>query len=294
MSAKAIVACGFLLAVSAAAAHGKAPHSHHGTADHEVWTTYPLIEETSAPMRNRAVFAVRNLLADTAQIYPPTGAGQFPEAFAVRGSDQPYTAPLERRRFVLNPAGRGNYYWVTARAETANEVRVASSVRYFTNPGPAPTAMLARAKSELEIVPAPLPREHWHYREGETWNFLLRFQGRPLAHAPVWLHSEHGSMKLFESDAQGVAEVTFPRDLPQTESGAAGGHHAQQKAGFVLVAEHQGAGTYYLTAFNYSYAPAAMRGKSLMAGLGFMLLGGLLATPLLRRSGDKEKGTHHV
>ena len=58
---------------------------------------------------------------------------------------------------------------------------MASTVWYASNPGPAPSEWLARVRSELEIVPDPLPREHAHYRESEKWRFIVRYAGQPLA-----------------------------------------------------------------------------------------------------------------
>lgn len=296
MVAKVILASCMLLAMAGGVAYGGEGHNrhagqaHHPAADEvQPWTTYPLIEETSASMRNRAVFAVRNLSALRVQVYPPTGRGKFPESFAVQGGDAPYESLLHKGRFALTPGRKGNYHWITARAEVNGEVRVASSVRYFSNPGPAPTAMLAQAKHELEIVPMPLPREHWHYREGERWKFLVRFQGRPLADASLRLVTEQGSRIQFVADRNGIAEVTIPQDIPLPTGGVHAGHHARQKAGFVLVAAHEKAQRHYVTTFNYYYIPSAMRDRSLMAGTIFMLLGGLLATPLLSRAGRGKK-----
>ncbi len=296
MGTRIILVWALLLGISSAAfahGHGHAGHPPEAARKTPAWTDYPLIEEASAAMRNRAVLAVRNHPAETVRVFPPTGVGKFPDGFAIRGGEAPYDASLQRGRFALTAEGRGNYYWISARTASPSAVIVAGTVRYFSNPGPAATAMLEIVKSELEIVPAPLPREHWQYREGEIWQFNLRLHGRPLANTALWFVSEHGARKRFMSDAQGHVRVTFPEDIPTTQAARTGGHHQRQKARFVLVAEHRDAGRRYLTAFNYSYAPSAMRGKSLMAGLGFMLLGGVLATPLLRRpkTGKKEQ-TH--
>lgn len=296
MNARTLLAWA-LLGVSSAAfsdVHDHAGHRSATTQATQAWTDYPLIEESSAGMRNRVVLAVRNLAVEAVRIYPPTGPGKFPDSFAVRGSDAPYEVSLQRGRFALAPEGRGNYYWIAARAESPDTVTVAGTVRYFSNPGPAPATMLEVAKSELEIVPEPLPREHWQYREGETWTFNLRFHGRPLTNAPIWFIGEHGARHRYMSDAQGRVRVTFPEDIPTTQNARTGGHHQRQKSRFVLVAEHHDAGRRHLTAFNYSYAPSAMRGKSLMAGMGFMLLGGMLATPLLRRPKTEKKEHIHV
>ena len=63
---------------------------------------------------------------------------------------------------------------------------------------------------------------------------------------------------------------------------------------FLLVAEHLDGGKRYLTTFNYAYAPSPLHGKSLLAGAGFMLLGGLLATPLLRKPRRRNEERTHV
>lgn len=180
----------------------------------------------------------------------------------------------------------GNYHWVMARSEKDGEVRVASTVVYFSNPGGAPTAMLALPKNELEIVPAPLPREHGVYRESEKWNFLVRFDGAPLADQPVTMETEFGSRSTLVSDKQGRVVVLFPRDFKAGERTAprAGGHAmGPRPAGFVLTAERDDGGRHYLTAFNYGYTRDADRGKSLAWGAAFGLLGMVAATPLLRR-----------
>lgn len=297
MNAHILLAGVLLATASAALAHG---HGHTGHPSETArgaplaWTTSPLIEESSAGMRNRTVIVVRNLPVETVRVYPPTGAGKFPDSFAVHGRETPYDAPLHRSRFALVPEGRGNYYWIMARAESPTTVTIAGTVRYFSNPGPAPTAMLGVAKSELEIVPEPLPREHWQYREGEIWPFNLRFRGHPLTNTPVWFIGEHGARHRFLSDSQGTVRITFPEDIPVAPGTRTRGHHERPKARFVLVAEHHDAGRRYLTAFNYSYTASAMRGRSLMAGVGFMLLGGILATPLLRRQKTPEKEKSHA
>lgn len=296
MIVRAMIAGCMLLVTMDVAAHGGEEHERHSVQAHhpaagkvQAWTQYPLIEETSSYMRNQAVFAVRNMPALSVRIYPPTGRGTFPEGIAVRGGDSSYEALLHQGHFALIPGQKGNYHWITARAEDEVEVRVASSARYFSNPGPAPTEMLAQTKHELEIVPMPLPREHWHYREGEKWNFLVRFHGLPLAETHLRLVTEHGSRLEFATDRNGLAEVTIPADLPSPTKNTQAGHHGRQKAGFVLVAEHDEAKRHYVTTFNYYYIPSAMRGKSLMTGAIFMGLGGLLATPLLRRTRHEKK-----
>jgi peroxiredoxin len=210
---------------------------------------------------------------------------------------------LEDKRKIAVPVGPegariepaapklGNYHWVVARSEKDDEVRVASTVSYFSNPGKSPTALLAEPKHELEIVPAPLPREHGSYRESEKWTFLVRMSGAPLANQPVTLETQFGSRSTFVSDAQGRVVVLFPRDFkPAVQAPREGGGEMMgpRRAAFVLAADREADGKRYLTAFNYTYSPDGDRDRSLAWGAAFGLIGMVAAVPLLRRRPTKE------
>ncbi len=211
--------------------------------------------------------------------------------------------PAERRRvaYPVGPEGArieaaapmaGNYHWLIARQESDNEVRVASSAWYFSNPGAAPTELLKESRHELEIVPQPLPREHGSYRESEKWRFLVRWQGQPLANQPLTLETEFGSRSRYVTDAAGVATVLFPRDFSPVAEGAGQEGHGPRRAKFVLATERLGEadGRRYLTAFNYTYSADPDRERSLAWGAAFGLLGMVAATPLLRRRAAKPNG----
>jgi hypothetical protein len=150
--------------------------------------------------------------------------------------------------------------------------------------------MLAQSIMPLEILPVDLPREHRHYRAGETWSFVLRRDGQPLADHPLLFESAQGSRTTLHSDARGRVALTFPDDFPELEAGDEhGGHRGGPRSAFVLSASWQYAdGRELLTAFNYEYRPGAYAGKSLWLGGGFALLGMLAATPLLRRRKPRE------
>lgn len=207
--------------------------------------------------------------------------------------------PDERRRvaYPVGPDGVkiesvapkiGNYHWVVARQEGDTDVRIASTVWYFSNPGPAPTEMLKQTKHELEIVPFPLPREHSTYREAEKREFLVRWNGAPLAGKTLTLETEFGSRSSYVTDARGIATVLFPRDI--RESKGRGGEESMmgpQRGKFVLGTEHEADGKRYLTAFNYTYSPDPARTRSLVWGAAFGVLGMVAALPLLRRRAVK-------
>lgn len=253
---------------------GLAQHHAPGSRDGSTWTQQPLIQ-VLPDRQDRGLTRLRLSGLESGQIsvYQPDGE--------VR------TLALEHGGAELRAGATGNYHWLQAREESPEQVRVASSVRYFGNPGPAPTAMLAQPKSELEIVPQPLPREHWQYRSGDTWDFLIRFQGRPLPQAKLHFTSSNGSHQLIESNAAGKASLAFPDDWPKAAEAADG--HRRPMAPFVLVVEHSDAGRHYQTSFNASYSLDPMTGRNLAAGVGFLALGGALALPLLRRRPAKKE-----
>ena len=262
-----------------AVAQPEAGRGSQGGRQGREWTKYPLI----TPMMGRpgdraaATLAVNNL--QPAEL----------EVFAAEGP-----ADSLHRRIPVDPSGTrieavtpkiGNYHWVSAREEAAGAVTVATTTYPFGNPGEAPTRMLLQKKNELEIIPQPLPREHGAWRESEKWDFLLRFNGQPLANKTVKMETEFGTRTAFVSDEKGRVTVLFPRDFkPAEKKPEAGGHdHGPRRAKFVLAAEHDDGGRHYLTAFNYTYSADAERGKSLLAGVAFGVFGMLLAAPLLRR-----------
>lgn len=270
-----------------------AQHEHHAAAgqpaaaarpgNERLWTQQPLL------LPGRAARGERS----SATLMPQGIAATHVTVFAAEG-------PAERLRvdYPIDAAGAkiasvtpkiGNYHWVVAREEHPDEVRVASTARYFGNPGDSPKDLLKAPKHELEIVPAPLPREHGNYRESEKWSFLVRFNGQPLAGQALKLETEFGSRSVFLTDATGHATVLFPRDFRPQDGMAES--HGRRRAKFVLSTEKESDGRKYLTAFNHAYAQDADRDRSLGWGAGFGLLGMLAATPLLRRRNGEN---HHA
>lgn len=279
-----------LLLAGAGFVHAADRHAGHGEAvraEPRAWTGLPLIE--SAPGRDRwqAAFQLSNLNAASVRAFAPGERAPLPEGMRFKSDRQAWDILLNDGRFTLTSSGVGNYHWLVARDESPERVTVASTAHYFSNPGPAPTDMLAQQKSELEIVPAPLPREHQRYRANRSYRFDVRFQGQPLAGVPVRFTSSAGTQAEFVSDADGHAEVRFPDDV-QAEK--ARGHRRGPSNRFVLAVAHEADGRHYLTAFNYSYAEDAYTNRSLAWGGGFMALGGLIALPLILRRKEANRG----
>jgi hypothetical protein len=271
-----------LLAGPAAAQHD---HAHHGAAAAAPASSRPATREwTRQPVLAAAM--QRGGDRNAASLRPQNIEAAELVVFAAGGPDERrrVTYPIAEGGAKIESATPmvGNYHWVTARQESEAEVRVASTVWYFSNPGPAPTDLLKQARHELEIVPLVLPREHNSYRETEQWRFQVRWNGAPLADQTLTLETEFGSRSRYVTDAEGVATVLFPRDFQPAREGAEGGH-GPRRAKFVLGAEREVEGRRYLTAFNYSYSPDPARERSLVWGAAFGLIGMVAALPLLRR-----------
>jgi len=186
---------------------------------------------------------------------------------------------------------QGSYHWVMAEEVKGNDTVVASSVVAFSNPGPNPQSMLMAQKSELEIIPLKLPREHSDYRATESWPFMVRRNGQPLANAQVSMKTSQGTSQTYQTDSTGEFMVVFPDDFTEDEHAGHGHHGGRKKANFVLgVKAHDGDRT-LITAFNYRYRPAPLADKNLPLGIGAFLLGMVAATPLLRRKKKARKAS---
>lgn len=267
------------LAVLAAASTAQAagPAADCRSMSTRAFTILPLVVPAGRGDRGQAPYCLSNLNAAKVVVYA--------------GSGKSWTVPASQGGFVLAMRKEGNYHWLQAVEESALGVTTASTVHYFAAPGPAPTAMLLAPKAELEIIPQPLPREHSRYRAGETWSFLVRFWGEPLANTDVRLKTSGGARREYRTDERGVAHVHFPVD--GTSEAHAGGHdHGRpEQHRFVLSVDMKGAdGRRYLTTFNHNYGPPAGAGRSLPLGLGFLALGGLIALPLAMRRMEKKHG----
>jgi len=193
--------------------------------------------------------------------------------------------PLEARggAFPMPRTGMDYYHALVASREA--EGRVETAIRYVPlvgrRSGHSPAEIVALPKARLEIVPDPLPREHWRYQGDQAARFALRFDGQPLPGQALRLTTAKGSELVVQTDGHGRAEVMIPDDLDP----AAG----QRQAGeMTLIAEHRDMqGVLHVTTLSAAYAPSPAHWKSLPLG-AFMglagLVGGLAARPLLIRA----------
>ncbi|MHB0926826.1 MAG: hypothetical protein ACYC1F_10005 [Gallionellaceae bacterium] len=243
------------------------------------WTAFPTLKtRMGGEGRERRVVTVvpQNIVANSIDAY----SNDIKDA---KGHRQ---LPLDMAGARLDKPEAGGFHWLAAREEQGDQVKVASTVHFFSDRGGQnPTALFMQQKHELQIIPQPYPREHSRYRANEDWKFLVRFNGKPLANQWVRLETQNGTKADWISDAQGVVTVSIPDDFKKVaQQKAAGSHeHGRRSADFVLAVEHAEGGKSYLTAFNGSYGADAFDQRSLAMGLGFTLLGMIGAAPLLRQ-----------
>ncbi len=251
------------------------------------WTRHPLL--LGRPVKDdraAALIVARGLSAADVTVYAADGP---PDA-----RKREFAAGADGARIAAVAPKTGNYHWVVAREESPELVKVASTAWYFSNPGDAPTEMLATPRHELEIIPSPLPREHRSYREAEKWKFLVRFNGQPLAGQALTMETEFGSRTSAVTDATGIATLVIPRDFKQPQKGDGETEDPRARGRFVLATEKEDGGKRYQTAFNYSYTQDPERSRSLGWGAAFGILGMVAATPLLRRRQQAQGDKNHA
>jgi hypothetical protein len=199
----------------------------------------------------------------------------------------PATLAKTAGRWEVKPLepGVGGFHLLLARETHATEIRTASTAWMFHAKALSPTSMLSAQRRGLVIQPLLLP-EHGGFREGSTWEFLIRFDGSPVPGAILAFDTENGSHSTLAADDKGLARVSFPRDFDPA-SLAGDSNAARIRRGFALGVELERDGVRHLTGFNHSYYPDPMRQRSLLGGVGLLAFGMVLATPMLRRKKEK-------
>ena len=256
-------------------AEGRSPRTGRGSN----WTAQPLLLIQRENDRGASTLRLRNSEAELVTVFGP------------KGGIREFQIEAGKAKIEVADAGTGNYQWVQLREENEHHVGVAATIWYSGLAGPSPRRLLETRRSELEIVPLPLPREHAVYRESEKWRFLVRYEGQPMTEQRLRLETENGSKSVFVTDAEGVATVSFPRDFGAKAGGAGrsgGGGHSRPRMAFVLSTELNDGGRHFITTFNSVYGEDVDRNKSLGWGAAFGVFGMASALPLLRRRKRKE------
>lgn len=202
--------------------------------------------------------------------------------------------PLEfnQGKTVASSRGVANYHALIAVKES--DQKVDGAIRYLymhgKPSGESPSKITNANKLELEIMPHPLPREHWRYQSQKESTFVIKWQGLPLANKDVTLTTTNGSELNLHSNAQGIIHFVMPDDFSHIQPG----RRANKPAEFVLTTHHQAIGKQYQTTLSAAYHvnPSHWQSNSLalwMLGIGFV--GGLGLVRLIPRP---QKGKKHA
>lgn len=196
----------------------------------------------------------------------------------------------QQGRIELPKTGVDNYHVLVAERSQGQLKQAAIRYEYRRGkPSPeSPTRLTEAQKTDFEIVPDPIPREHHRYMTEAQWAFIVRFKGAPLAAVRTTLETSHGSRVVGMTDAAGRVRFTLPDDFPEVKPGRDNNPPAELH----VRAEHHSGDIHYQTDLSAPYYTGAHHWESTlqavaMAGMGF-LAGGLISVAG-RRNGGKNK-----
>ncbi|MDQ6965170.1 MAG: hypothetical protein Q9M13_09660 [Mariprofundales bacterium] len=161
------------------------------------------------------------------------------------------TLSLDDDKITLHPTGKNNYHVLTAH-RTRGKLHE-TAIRYLflhgKPTGHSPSELTAAGKAQLEIVPSPLPREHWHYQGSKQALFRILFRGQPLTDHAVTITSGNGTAMRATTDAEGVIQLTVPDDFAAIKPGRMHNPPAEWQ----LTVQHNYNGQQYQTTLTAPY-----------------------------------------
>lgn len=194
----------------------------------------------------------------------------------------PVDTPAEDGVLKLPRTGVDYYHLLLAERHTGKVHEAA--LRYIVGRGKpsghSPSELLAVDKTALEIVPQPLPREHWRYESAEPVAFRVRFNGTPLADTWVGLSTSNGSQLEGTTDANGMVRFDLPDDFTRVVPG----RDANPGAEFVVRTGTVANDMLYRTNLSAAYYVNPRHWQSTQVGL-FMLGAGFISGLIVMRRG---------
>ncbi len=145
------------------------------------------------------------------------------------------TVPLtaEHGHISLRPTGIDNYHAIVAEQDWGGMKEAVIRYEYMQGKpsGRSPSELTAAVKTDFEIVPDPLPREHSRYMTGRPAAFLVRYRGKPLSGIPVTLTTSNGSTVQAATNADGLVRFKLPDDFPLVKPGRENNRPAEMQVG---------------------------------------------------------------
>ena len=188
----------------------------------------------------------------------------------------------------LPKTGVDNYHVVVAEQDIGHlkKAFIRYVFRYGKPSGHSTRDVVNANKTELEIIPDPIPREHDHYYSQQNWSFRIRFQGQPLAHCVVKLHTENGTHLQQVTDKYGRVTFTLPDDFPHVVAG----RRDKRTVTMTLVVRHQIGSHQWQTIFMSDYAVNPAHWQFTSWGGWVMLIGMVLGRVIVRLNRKRNSG----
>jgi hypothetical protein len=187
---------------------------------------------------------------------------------------------IERGSIALPSTGFGNYHALVVEQDwgTSKDYLIRYEYMRGRESDFSPSKLANSEKAPLEIIPDPIPREHYRYLSDSQWDFLVRYKGDALADLPVVLETEFGSRLEGRTDAEGRVSFQLPDDFPEVKPGRRNNSPAE----LWLTARHDDGEIRYQTRLSapYHVNPAHWQSTELAAGV---LAIGLLAGGFIGR-----------
>ncbi|MCW9013659.1 MAG: hypothetical protein OQL06_07735 [Gammaproteobacteria bacterium] len=173
-------------------------------------------------------------------------------------------------QIALHPTGKDNYHALYASREHNGVQESAIRYVYFNGKptGRSPSEITFLNKTDFEIIPDPLAREHWHYKAGDEIAFVIRFKNTPLALHPASLATSNASVLESLTDTQGRVVFVLPDDFAKTIPHA----RANEPGELLIHAKHADHGNRYATWLSSDYQVSPEHWQS--TELGAMVVGG--------------------
>ena len=184
----------------------------------------------------------------------------------------------EHGRVKVKSTGKDNYHALIASRQAGNSTETAIRYVYMRGKpsGHSPSELVASSKSELEIVPAPFPREHSRYQSNDQRFFRLLFKGEPLAGHNVNVETSFGTTFYANSDETGLLNITIPDDFTNVKTGRRNNPAAEWR---ITAVHNQGVHS-YLTVVSAPYSVNPSHWQPLSWGL-LTVAGGMLVTGMM-------------
>lgn len=178
-------------------------------------------------------------------------------------------------------SGMDNYHLLMARKQSGDTKEVALRYVYMHGKpsGESPASLVNMRKAELEVVPAPLPREHQRYLSQRVFDFIVRYQGEPVESQPVQLRTGNGTQVTHETDRRGRVSFRLPDDFTEVTPGRRNNAPAE----FVVTTGMERMDERYVTTLSAAYYVNPSHWRSTAGAALAMSIGMISGLVVLRR-----------